>query len=295
MRLCENLDMQEPPDLRDKAAVQSYLIAQRAVNRARKRYPWYDCNWLRKYSAAKELIKHLRPERLSNFVDALAPLRTSANFATRELKSVFDATQLSEIRDAIRAIAVDQLKSHETKEFGREIVHDLPPFVALQKQLELVVGEIVDESVESSYNFLSLYSRLGVCEPHMDSPIAKWTFDCCIEQSRPWPLYLSQVVDWPEPFAPNSENWRREIIEDPQLTFTAFNLEPGDAVVFSGSSQWHYREPLRRPRPEDFCNLLFFHFLPHGMRERAWPDNWPQLFEVEELKWIVSARALELA
>jgi hypothetical protein len=292
MRLCENLCMRDPPDLSDKAAVRSYLIAQRAVDRARRRYPWYDCNWLRKYSAAKEFMEHLRPERLSNFVEALAPLRTRSSFSTRELKAVFDGARLGEVREIVHGIAADTLEAHESELFGRAIVHDLPPFIALQQQLEPLVGEIVGEPVESSYNFLSLYSRLGACEPHMDSPIAKWTFDICIEQSRVWSLYLSQVVDWPETFAATSENWRREIVDDPALTFTQFKLEPGDAVVFSGSSQWHYREPLRRPRPNDFCNLLFFHFLPRGMRETARAANWPRLFEVEELEWIVSAKAL---
>jgi hypothetical protein len=292
MPLCENLDMQDAPDLSDRATVRSYLIAQRAVNRARQRYPWYDCNWLRKYSAAKELVAHLRPERLSSFVEALEPLRTRGNFSTQELRSTFDATRLREIRDVVRGVADDKLKSHEAEQFGRMIVHDLPKFVALQQQLEQLIGEIVGEPVESSYNFLSLYSRFGVCEPHMDSPIAKWTFDLCIEQSRVWSLFLSQVVDWPETFAATSDNWQRDIVDDPRLTFTEFNLEPGDAVVFSGSSQWHYREPLPLPRPNDFCNLLFFHFLPRGMREMASAANWPRLFEMEELEWIVSAKAL---
>lgn len=287
--------MQGRPDLSDKAAVRSYLIAQRAVARACRRYRWYDCGWLRTYSAAKELIEHLRPERLSNFVEALAPLRTRDSFSTRQLTPVFDGARLREVRDIVHDIDTDKRKSHEAESFGRAIVHDLAPFVALQHQLEQLVAKIVGEPVESSYNFLSLYSRFGVCEPHMDSPVAKWTLDICIEQSRVWPLYLSQVVDWPESFPAASENWRRDIVDDPALTFTGFNLEPGEAVVFSGSSQWHYREPLSRPGPSDFCNLLFFHYLPRGMRELARASSWPRLFEVEELEWIVSAKALEFA
>ena len=33
-----------------------------------------------------------------------------------------------------------------------------------------------------AYNFLSLYTQLDICEPHMDAPKAKWTLNVCIEQ-----------------------------------------------------------------------------------------------------------------
>jgi hypothetical protein len=287
--------MHNPPDLSDKATAQSYLVAQRAIHRACQRYRWYDCNWLRKYSAAKELIEKLRPERLSNFIETIEPLRTGGSFTTRELRSAFDKRKLIEIRDAIKHHPIGNSSSYEKEKFGRVIVHDLPPLVDLQRDIESEISTIVGEEIESSYNFLSLYSNLGVCEPHMDSPIAKWTFDVCIEQSKVWPLYLSQVVDWPETFAGSADNWRSDIVDDPNLTFTAYNLEPGDAVVFSGSSQWHYREPLSQAGPDDFCNLLFFHFLPRGTREIARAGNWPRLFAVPELEWIVSAAALQSA
>ncbi|MCY7281379.1 MAG: hypothetical protein LH610_10885 [Sphingomonas bacterium] len=89
-------------------------------------------------------------------------------------------------------------EKHEMLRFGRLIVHEAELCTELQAKLTDRISELVNEPVEPSYNFLSLYNNLGVCAVHMDAPSAKWTFDYCIEQSDPWPIYLSQVQPWPE-------------------------------------------------------------------------------------------------
>ena len=61
-------------------------------------------------------------------------------------------------------------------------------------------------------------------------------------------------------------------------------MDPGEAVVFGGSSQWHYRDPMPEATRTDFCTLLFFHFIPAGSAALSRPENWADIFEVPELR-----------
>jgi hypothetical protein len=129
---------------------------------------------------------------------------------------------------------------------------------------------------------------MGNCDLHLDAPLAKWTLDVCVDQSHVWPIHFSQVVPWPE-FAPERALVRKS---DSGLQFTAAALHPGDAVLFSGSSQWHYRDALRdavqqtagaNPAGRTFCDLLFFHFIPKGTLRLINPNEWADLFGIAEL------------
>lgn len=286
--------MAEGPELSDPASLRRYMIAQRAIDRAVRRFPWYDSVWLRRYSAAVEFIGHTHPEKLDTFVDALHPLRTRKDFKVRRFAGLLGERRLKEVRECVAAIPPSELERGEGQRFGRTVVHNHPPFTALQAELLPLVSEAVGEAVEISYNFLSLYSSAGVCEPHIDAPTAKWTLDICIENSIRWPLFVSQTIDWPESFPIGESDWREMVFCDTSLAFAAYEIAPGDGLVFSGSSQWHYRPALARTGGSDFCHLLFFHFLPAGMNEIAKPKNWPRLFGVQELAWVVEARSAEL-
>ena len=58
---------------------------------------------------------------------------------------------------------------------------------------------------------------------------------------------------------------------------------PGEAVLFSDSSQWHYRDPIPEQGSKAFCHLLFFHFIPRGMRAYLDAAEWETLFAVPGL------------
>ena len=75
----------------------------------------------------------------------------------------------------------------------------------------------------------------------------------------------------------------RSLRADPALYFTAEVLAPGDAVLFSGSNQWHYRDALPQRPGRQFCDLLFFHYVPFGTAELVQPRNWARLFDIPEL------------
>jgi hypothetical protein len=246
-------------------------------------YPWYDSKWLTKYQRAKDVIQQVQPEKLPVFVAALSGLRTGADFRIKKIPELFDEATMAAIRQTIVTFQPTDVEWHEANRFGRLVVHDHPFFTELQKRTIDLVSEAAGEPVEASYNFVSLYTQAGVCAVHLDAPVAKWTLDLCIEQSAPWPIHLSQVVPWPEGLTLKEDDWQGAIKESPDYEFTSYNLEPGEALIFSGSSQWHYRDPLQVDGKEHFCSLVFFHFVPKGMLEAVKPKNWARLFGIPEL------------
>lgn len=248
-----------------------------------QRFPWYDSVWLRKYVAAKEVITRVRPSLLPDFVRAFEPFRTRSDFTVRALDRVFDDATMARILELVHTLKLQRLEAHEARSMGRFVVHDDPWITKLQGTLTSMVSEQVGERVEPSYNFLSLYTKMGVCPVHMDAPEAKWTLDLCLEQSEPWPIHFSRIVPWPEDFTYEGGDWQEWIKANPDLRFQSHALEPGKAVIFSGSSQWHYRDRLPPSGQKQFCHLLFFHFVPEGLYDLSRPKHWPRLFDLPEL------------
>lgn len=247
---------------------------------------WYDSKWLKCYFDAQDIIRRHAPEKLAAFVAAMKPLHTDPAFTVKDVPGIFDDAQLDEIKAIIRSIPATGMSLYEVKRFGRLIVHDHPHFTKLQHGLTALVSRLAGQEVEPCYNFLSLYSRLGVCEPHLDAPSAKWTLDICIDQSDPWPIHFSQIVPWPDKPLRIDGDWQAAIKTSPDLTFTSKTLMPGNAILFSGSSQWHYRDPLPAATRKAHCDLLFFHYIPKGTAEIVAPRNWARLFDVPQIAGI---------
>lgn len=249
-------------------------------------YPWYDSWWLGKYLEAQAIIERVRPDVLPDFIRALAPLQTAPSFRTTVLEQPFDAETLGAVRDVVKNLRPTDLELHEARKFGRFVVHDHPMFVELQRRAVPIVSEIAGEPVESSYSFLSLYSTRGVCAVHLDAPQAKWTFDLCIDQNAPWPIYFSDVRPWPDRHELanyGGADWQERIKTSPSLKFSEFRPRVGEAIVFSGSSQWHYRDPIDPAGGSAFCTLLFMHFIPRGMADLLDPRHWAAALRVPEL------------
>jgi hypothetical protein len=249
-------------------------------------YPWYDSGWLSKYEEAKRIVGRAHPQKLPNFTEAFQLLRTRSDFKVKFLEQPFDASTFAEIKRVSASLHPMDLKLHETMDFGRFIVRNRPFFSELQERTIPWVSELVGEPVEASYNFLSLYTSKGVCAVHMDAPEAKYTLDLCIDQRAPWPIYFSEVQQWPESAGEKwkGDNWENNIKEKRSQRFTPYTLHPGQAVIFSGSSQWHYRDPMPESSDRNFCNLLFFHYIPTGTMELVKPSSWARLFDIPELE-----------
>src|SRR5215813_14222370 len=146
----------------------------KSSNQDKPAYPWYDSFWLTKYHGAKDVIRRVQPDKLPDFVQALSRLRTDADFRTKKIPGLFDDATMAAIRQTIATFQLTELELHEFKRFGRFVVHDHPFFTELQNRTIDLVSEAAGEPVEASYNFVSLYKKVGVCAVHMDAPQAKW-------------------------------------------------------------------------------------------------------------------------
>lgn len=244
-----------------------------------RQLPWYDAHFLRRFEAAKQYLALLAPDVLDEFVAGFAPLRPPADFAIRKVDALFDTATRAQIVEIARNIPAQQLERHEIIDFGRHVVHDHPTFIALQRAILPRVSELAGRQLEAGYNFLSLYGGAGKCDPHMDEPISMYTLDYCIEQSEGWPIRFSNIVDWPQ--ASEMAQWQPDqVLENPALSFETQILEPGEAILFNGSSQWHYRDSIT---PGGFCSLLFFHYYPKGCHDLVWPRHWARYFDMPVL------------
>jgi len=133
-------------------------------------FGWYDSLWLRRYFGARDVIKRVAPGRLREFDDAMTVFKTDPSYEVRYASGFLDRNALEEIRETVLAIPREHLELHEAQKFGRLVVHDWPPFTAMQARITDFVSELAGERVEPCYNFLSLYTRRGVCEQNLDMP-----------------------------------------------------------------------------------------------------------------------------
>ena len=263
------------------------LEVARACFEEADRFNWYDSKFLRQFEAARKFVAKVRPDRLDEFVSAFDVLRTDPAFKTKLLEPVFDADTFRQVIETVHALPKVSLQYHEGDSFGRSLLRRHPFFTRLQSSLTERVSELVGEPVVPAYNFLSLYGGKGRCDPHLDQPLSKWTLDICIEQSVEWPIYFSQVIDWPTgegEYEPTIE----ELRANPSLHFDSVVLNPNGGAIFSGSSQWHFRDPLDA-RDTDYCTLLFFHYLPKGAEPLADPQQWASHFGIPELRILAAA------
>mgnify|MGYP003295984438 CR=1 FL=1 len=235
---------------------------------------WYDAHFLRRYEVAKHYLARVQPDALAAFTASFAPLIPAEDFREIALDDVFDAATHAAIREASLTAEVRMTRQLEDENatFGRNVVWDEPFYLELQEQMRPRLEGVLGRPLVSSYNFLSLYGAQGKCEPHLDHPNAMFTFDYCIDQDEVWPIYIGRPAPWPDAgFAKDFDP--AALKADPAMDFRAHELRPNRALIFNGSSQWHFREPKSSGA---FCNLLFFHYYPAGCEDLVQPARWAE-------------------
>lgn len=245
------------------------------------KFPWYDSEWLSSYVNVLNWLGRNHPERSADFEALLAAFRTRRDFNCIKRNNFLTTEQLHQIKLVLADLKTVDLDSHEKNGFDRYVLHNHELFTHIQEQLVALVSELVKEEVEPSYNFLSLYQGKGICPMHLDSPDAKWTLDICLNQSQAWPIFFSAVQEWSTDFNYFTAGWQSKIKKE--IEFEPIIMSPGEGVLFSGSSQWHYRN--RIPFAEkNFCELIFFHFIPKNYSHLKYPQGWARALNLPDLK-----------
>ncbi len=252
----------------------------------RPKFPWYDSQWLSSYVRAKEHLGREAHPSLARFESETEVFRVDPGFERVRTHDLIPESARRELAGLAEALPRERLERHEMLTFGRLVARDVAFVAQLQRALVERVSEAVGEPVEPSYHFVSLYNNFGVCGVHLDAPSAKWTVDYCIEQSNPWDLNLAAVRPWPEHMTVD-DGWASRVRGDPANRFEAIALEPGEAVVFGGSSQWHYRDAIPRTSKKNFCHLLFLHYVPRGSRALLDPETWADRYAAPGLRDVV--------
>lgn len=134
--------------------------------------------------------------------------------------------------------------SAEPMRFNRWYWHNLPLLKKLHAELAGKASEVFGEKVKPSYVFLSMYGDQGICPGHIDRPQCKYTIDLCVSQGKPWEIFVGDDV--------NDKQGKPYVLNE------------GDALCYSGTDQWHYRN---RIESGNWINLAFFHFVPENFSE----------------------------
>ena len=242
---------------------------------------WYDAHWWRCWRAARDWLQAARPERLADFDTMVDGLRPVDDLLVRRLDGGVPPQVLASMRASVREVDPVRLESHELDSFGRHVVHDVvgDDVVAWARS---VVEPVVGRPLVLAYDFLSLYRGQGRCTPHLDAPNAGYTVDVCLDQSAPWPLLVRDGAPWP----PDVDG--QVVVPDlDHGDWQEFAMEPGEALLFSGSSVWHGRQPM--PDGDGFCTLAFVHLVPADAEDAVAPTRWADLLDVPGLDAAVAA------
>jgi hypothetical protein len=191
-----------------------------------------------------------------------APNRTTD--AVTVARQLFDPITHEALKAFIRDRVPMMSVGVDDKDFVRRYAHNVPYFVNIHRQLTEFASEQFGEPLKPSYSFLSMYDDNGICPLHIDRPQCYRTIDYLIQQDQaePWPIRIGeamtdeqrQALDESGAGHPQTEEEIAERIA--AETWTEVLLEPNDAVLYSGTHQWHYRPERLRGR----ADLVFFHF-----------------------------------
>ena len=151
-------------------------------------------------------------------------------------------------------------------DFSRRYGNNIGPFAHLHGQLVEFASEQFGEEVKPSYSFLSLYDDRGICPLHIDRDQCRYTIDYLIRQDSEdaWPIYIGQPITDERRESLRQSGLSHPATEDDikrtkaKENFETIELQPNDAVLYSGTHQWHYRDRIKAGT----ADLVFFHFVP---------------------------------
>lgn len=170
------------------------------------------------------------------------------------LKNFLSDLILEKIKNRIEGIKNNSELFEDNQLFHRKmIINDSYLSVIHNSIFHKAVSEKTGLDIKPTYNFVSSYlPGKGICPIHIDRGLCFITLGICIDQKKTWPLYVNSN------HYESLSNMEVSELEKIQQESLEFLLEPGDAVIFYGMSQPHWRNQLSA---DNFCDLAFFHYV----------------------------------
>lgn len=187
------------------------------------------------------------------------------------IKNFFDATELMPIQRYLQRLKESQNMAQDSKLFNRLCAIDDPLSMKLHHTHAWEVARrVFPEELKPSYSFISLYEKEGVCPLHIDRPQCYYTIDVCINQAKPWPLYVNSQEKFLSYPIYLERQYETALVDEVKATSTEFLMNPGDAICYSGTHHPHWRNPIDA---DNFCDLIFFHFVKSSFDGVLRPEN----------------------
>lgn len=188
------------------------------------------------------------------------------------IKNFFQKAELGRLQAYLESLKTNPIMKEDIKSFSRLYCVNDPLTQKLhQTHAWDVASTVFPVPLKPSYSFVSLYRPgQGSCPIHVDRPQCFYTIDVCINQAQPWPIYVNskeKFLAYPIWIGGKDDE---SIVEEMKNTSQEFLLEPGDALCYSGTHHPHWRNQLQ---PDNFCDLIFFHFVAADFTGSLWPSN----------------------
>ena len=115
-------------------------------------------------------------------------------------------------------------------------INSFSAFDPLLTLLTPKMNEILDLDLVPTYYYQRTYLKGGAMSHHTDRPSCQRSITMNLGYSHQWPIYIV-----------NRETGK----------YTEFQAEPGDALLYMGCSQEHYRDPFEG----DWYSQIFLHWV----------------------------------
>ncbi len=160
------------------------------------------------------------------------------------------------MQDVCAKLSKDKAAStFEDKTFYRKVWTVLQFDLLHVKLFNPLANKYFHEDLKPSYSLVALYDQNeSICPYHVDRKECYRTIDLCINQDKPWPLYIAHEGIDINVTADQYEGRQ----EDYKKLGQEYLLNPGDAVFYSGTQFPHWRNKIQK---DNFCQMVFFHFV----------------------------------
>jgi hypothetical protein len=191
------------------------------------------------------------------------------------IPNFFDASSLAYIQRYVTEVKASGALQMDAERFFRAYKKDDPFFHKLLRMITPQAQALFGPDVRPNFSFMSCYlPDQGFCPVHYDVPECHRTIEVCLNQREPWPLFINHRDSETNARVlrrmAEAGNYRLTLSEMEELKRegTAYLMQPGDAICYSGTGNAHWRETIQ---PGNFCDLVFFHFATEELllKERA--------------------------